>query len=77
MPGCAAYQVRSTLTSLPLGFTLRKCTGGKKKALALAGHVSSDTTYDHKMNTPFFQVPRPEFEFLSGRHRVPVCTRFL
>ena len=24
MPGCAAYPVRSTLTSLPLGFTLRK-----------------------------------------------------
>ena len=49
MPGCAAYQVTSTLTSLPLGFTLRKCTGGQKKALALTGHVSSHTTNDHKM----------------------------
>ena len=29
MSGCAAYQVRSTLTSLPLGFTLRKWEGKK------------------------------------------------
>ena len=29
MPGCAAYQVRSTLTSIPLSFTLRKWEGKK------------------------------------------------
>ena len=41
------------------------------------GMVPEYGTRWHKCEHTIFQVSRPKFRFLNGRHRVPACTRFL